>query len=217
MEVNPQIIEAVKNISTDDLALVLAQRPDIRKSDGLVRPAVWQCRAAMGAIPCVDGIVVRKSPIGSYVEGGLIRRATGKFAGKLCLIGGAVAHGESIEHAMRRHFLTDLGVKIGFLTSWRTPIMNQYYPVGPDGNPPTDFSEDPGKHSYASTHLVLLATPTGEIQFGASDYGVEASGFEWVSLDNFPDEDRFAYRMGPIIRMCLRVAGEIYSRRNLLE
>lgn len=186
-------------ISTAELAQVLAKRPDLAevcvRPDGMLDAALWPLRPALGAVACVDGVLVFNDPAHGGIHGGVIRRKTGKFPGKLALVGGVVGKNESIENALRRHFKTDLSLDIGFPLGWDHPVCMRQYAPQVDGINRAQFCWDPGKHSYASTHLVVLA---GEYKpkFGSTDYGgQEAGGIEWFRPDNCPDESEWSYNM----------------------
>lgn len=181
----------LSHVSTRDLARELAARPDlgaIVRQDGLLDSDVWPLRPKLGPVSCVDGVAIRRNEKGR-LEGGIIRRGTGKFAGKLAFIGGVVALFETIEAALRRHWRTDLGIEIDLPLGWDHPVcMRQYAPGDRPG-----FLPDPGKHSYASTHLVFR--DSGAETFGTGIGGQEATGFEWYSRVNCPAEEEWAYGM----------------------
>lgn len=186
------------SISTRQLAEALARRADLEaacvRSDGLLDPLIWPLRVALGAVACVDGIGVRRRASGT-IEGGIIRRATGRFPGKLSFVGGVVAKYESREAALRRHFGTDLGIEIDFLMGPSQPVEAAQYASQVDGENRRGFGHDPGKHSIADTFLVGIAS-TRSMHFGATDYGgQEASGFEWYTIETCPPESDWSYGM----------------------
>jgi ADP-ribose pyrophosphatase YjhB (NUDIX family) len=192
--------KTLAGISTAELAQALATRPDLAevcvRSDGMLDSVFWPLRPALGAIACVDGVAVRFNGKKLAVEGGIIRRKTGKFPNKLALVGGVVGKNESIENALRRHFKTDLGLDIDFPLDWDHPVCMRQYAPQVDGINRYQFCWDPGKHSYASTHAVVVTSDPKKIALGSTDYGgQEAGGVEWYRPDNCPDESEWSYNM----------------------
>jgi ADP-ribose pyrophosphatase YjhB (NUDIX family) len=173
----------------DELLTLPLLRPD-----GLVDPEVWKLRTSLGAIPCVDGVLVRKDNYGLW--GGVIRRQTGRFPNKLALVGGVVGYGESIASAMARHYKTDLGLDVTLPLGWDRPVcMRQYAPDKPQDED-HEFCHDPGKHSYASTHIVKPLGDVSKLSFGTTDLGgQEASGLEWYRIWDAPDDSEWSYDM----------------------
>ena len=186
--------ENLKSYSTEDLILELRSRTLINE-DGLVAPEVYTLLTSLGARPCVDGVALRRNEAGE-LEGSVIRRKSGKFPGKLALVGGNIALKESIEHALRRHYRTDLGVEIEFPIGWdQCAYLAQYAPKQDGANLPA-FSEDPTKHSVASTHIVRITSDLNSLVFGKTTYGgQEAMGLEWYTLKDVPPEGDWSYNM----------------------
>ncbi|MDZ4286120.1 MAG: hypothetical protein U1A23_04270, partial [Candidatus Sungbacteria bacterium] len=102
-------------IATKELIQELNRRTTLMQSNGLLSPDAFRLRAKLGAIVCTDGVPIRMHE--GVLQAGLIRRNTGDYQGKLCLIGGVVALGETLDTALRRHFRTDIGKEISFLDS----------------------------------------------------------------------------------------------------
>jgi len=180
-------------LTTDDLVAQLATR-DLVRSDGLVIPSIWSLRTKLGAIPCVDGIPVEIDNDGN-VRGLVIRRRTGKFPNKLALVGGVVALNESIESAMFRHFKADLNIDIALPLGWDHPVCMRQYAPQIEGENLKDFCHDPGKHSYASTHLVEIVGDKTKIRFGEKIGGTEAMDVEWHNAHSCPHDDQWSYNM----------------------
>lgn len=198
----------LSSVSTRALAEELAGRTDLDtllREDGLLPGTIWPLRKSLGVIACTDSFAVRKTCKG--LEGGVIRRGTGPYAGKFALIGGVVAFGETIEDAIRRHWRTDLGVEIVLPFGWRTPIeIAQYAPQVHGVNRP-EFGDEPTKHAVASTHLVeIVGGDSAVIQYGENDGGQEARELCWFSLENIPANEEWGYDMGSVFRRCMALA-----------
>lgn len=187
--------------STRQLAEILAQRSDLDQlvqPDGRVSGAVWPLRTKLGAVPCVDGVIVKQDPKTGQLLGGVIRRRTGRFPGKLAIVGGVVGLYQSIEDALKFHYKSDLGIDVELPLGWAHPVCMRQYAPQMDGRNRNGFSHDPGKHSYASTHIVTYAgTHDQQVVFGvkSGDNQAEASGLEWYSLDTLPIEGEWSYDM----------------------
>lgn len=200
-----------KNISTKDLARELATRTDLRCPDGLLPSELFNLRTELGAIACTDAIPVRLRD--GIVEGAVIRRGIGEYAGKFAIIGGAIAHGESIEQALRRHFRTDLGAEINWLNSegWRHPIFAvQYKQFDRSTGMDKDFNHETSKHAVVLTYLVTLASET--VRFGSTRYGQEATDIQWFSTATCPPEDEFGYDTRRTFLACLAEAEKIFNK-----
>lgn len=197
----------LSEITTDELAAELALRTDLLEADGLLRPHLFQLRAKLGAITCTDGIPVRKT--NDVIEGGLIRRNIGKYHGKLCIIGGVVALGETLDGALRRHFRADIGKEIIFLDPRGAayPIaVYQYYDHGSSD----DFLPEPTKHAVALTYLVSISD--NDFVFGSSKYGQEALAFEWYSAESCPPAEEFGYDMKNVFLQCLTQVTHLFPK-----
>lgn len=193
-----ELEEFLKGFPAPMIAEILAKRKDLDKCvlpGGMVEGPIWSIRATLGAVACVDGVAVRLNDKGE-VEGGVIRRRTGQFPDKLAYIGGVVGRYESIEAAMRRHWRTDLGLKIELPLGWSHPVCMRQYAPQVDGKNREGFCWDPKKHSYASTHLVVITSDPKNITLGSTAYGgQEASGFEWYTGKNCPPDSEWSYDM----------------------
>lgn len=192
-------------MATEELVRELLHRPDLRKPDGLLEPEFFELREALGAIPCADGIPVRRR--NGIVEGAVIRRGTGAYKGKYAFVGGVIAYGESVETALRRHFYDDLGVAINFLDlqTWHRPVrVVQYAPYDSSGNVPRDFLHDPTRHAVALTYLVTLGGE--DVRFGATAYGQEAEELRWFSTAACPAPEDFGYLLHGLFLDCLAEA-----------
>lgn len=195
----------IDTVSTLELARVLAVRPDLEtllREDGLLPKAIWSLRKSLGVVACADSFAVRRKD--GVWEGGVIRRGTGPYAGKLALIGGVVALGETVEEALRRHWRTDLGVEITLPIGWRTPLEIAQYAPKVNGSNRPDFGDEPTKHALASTHLVeIVGGDSARLHFGENDGGQEACDLCWFSLENIPAYEEWGYDMGPVFRRCM--------------
>lgn len=195
---------SIAEFSTEDLARELVTRPDILRPDGLCNPAVWALRKALGKIVCVDSTAFRFCAHNKFLEVLGIRRKTGPYPSKLCLVGGVIAREESIEEAVRRHWRTDLGCEITLVTPWYQPVcVHQDMPPAPDGSVRPDFNPEPTKWNIGVVHIVRIVG-NQEFQFGSTELGgQEAYGVEWLSLNTLPGESEFAYGFRGIFQCCL--------------
>lgn len=185
-------MKKLNRYSTKELALELQKRGDLINDQGLLTPELWGLLVALGAIPCVDSFAVRINTSGK-TELLAIRRNTGQYTGKFCVVGGVIAMNESIEQAMRRHWTTDLQCEIELLTDWKHPFrMHQGIHPNNGGGIKEEFFPEPSKHSIAPIYAVKLVTePAG---FGSTIHGgQEASGFQWFTKENLPPAEEFAY------------------------
>ena len=193
-------------ITTQELAQELINRTDLVQPNGLLSPDVFTLRAKLGPIICTDGIPVRMHE--GVLQGGLIRRNTGRYRGTLCNIGGTIGLGETIDAALRRHFHTDIGKNITFLDPLGVtqPIgVYQYYGEGLT----KPFLPEPTKHAVALTYLVSIED--GNFIFGSSEYGQEASAFEWHSAPLCPTAEEFGYQMREVFLECLNQATKFFK------
>ncbi|KXK08770.1 MAG: hypothetical protein UZ21_OP11001000322 [Microgenomates bacterium OLB22] len=184
-------------VPTDVLVRELVGRSDLIRQDGLMDPDKWALRPAIGPVACVDAVAIRierADDFGWRVVGGVIRRNTGRYAGKLALIGGVVARYESIGDALTRHWHADLGLDIELPLGWDHPVCMRQYAPQLDGRNRPDFCHDPGKHSYASTHIVTLSEDQ-VVDFRSKIGGQEAIGFEWYDAITCPPESEWGYDM----------------------
>ncbi|MDP3771771.1 MAG: DUF4916 domain-containing protein [bacterium] len=208
-------MDELKNIPTDALARELATRTDLRYQDGLLAPELFHLRTELGAIACTDAVPVRLRD--GIIEGAVIRRGIGEYAGKFAIIGGVIAHGESIEQALRRHFRTDLGVEINWLDpeGWRHPILAvQYKQFDRANGMDKDFNHETSKHAVVFTYLVTIASET--IRFGTTRYGQEATEIQWFSTTTCPPEDEFGYDTHRTFLACLTEAEKVLNKKSPL-
>lgn len=207
------IMSDLNNFGTEELAAELLGREDFLGKDGSIpRQEVYELFEKGIPIMCTDGIAVRQSLDGA-VEAMVIRRNT-LDKGKLCSVGGRIFYGESVEEAVRRHFMDDLGCNIRLLTPWRTPFfVLQTRPIAE--GPKKDFGLEPSKHAVSMYHLVALE---GEPKnFGSTAHGgQEASGIEWFSLKDFPPDDAFGFGQHLPFRQAFIKAEEILKVRGRL-
>lgn len=197
------------SFTNEQFAEELLRRGDLFESPGVLPFELHKLRVEMGPIPCVDGAALRKGENG--YEALAVRRGTGLYKGKLCLVGGGVRLGESIDEALRRHFQTDLGAELVFLSPLEEPAaFFQYYSPNKDMVPKKGFLPEPSKHSFAPVYAVkLLGDPTN---FGATLHGgQEVIGFEWITLDAFPESSEFAYEQDRAFRTVLQKADRLFT------
>lgn len=195
----------LSRVATKELVRELLHRPDLRRLDGLLEPEIFSLRENLGAIPCVDGIPIRRRE--GILEGAVIRRGTGAYKGKYAFVGGVIAYGESVEAALRRHFRDDLGIAINFLDqqTWHRPArVVQYAPYVASGTVPRDFHHEPTRHAVALTYLVMLESE--DIRFGTTAYGQEAEELVWFSTATCPSPEDFGYLLRDVFLDCLAEA-----------
>lgn len=204
--------------TTLELAEALAQRSDLNvlvRPDGMLNTSIWPLRPALGAVACVDSIGIRKNT-SQQIEGGVIRRLTGKFPRKLALVGGVIGLFESVQDAIQRHWQTDLGLEISLPLGWNHPICLAQYASRIESRNRPDFCWDPGKHSYASTHLVKIKSNLNEIRCGTTEYGgQEAAGLEWYQTNNCPPKEEWSYDMQNIFLRALATAKTLAANGTL--
>src|SRR3989344_2190168 len=205
------IMSALNDFGTEELAAELLKRKDFRGAGGRIpHGQVYELFEKGIPIICTDGIAVRHSSDGE-IEAMAIRRNT-LDKGKLCSVGGRIFYGESVEEAVRRHFMSDLGCNIRPLTPWWTPFfVLQTRPIAE--GPKKDFGFEPSKHGVSLYHLVALENePT---KFGSTPYGgQEASGVEWFSLEDFPQDEAFGFGQHLPFRLAFAKAAEILKVRG---
>lgn len=197
--------------STEALAQELAQRPDLFDEGGFLKSQeLFRLRCKLGAVVCVDSIPVRQR--NGVVEAMAVWRKTGPYAGKLCLVGGIVKKGMSLEESVREHFRTDLGADIDFLTPWDRPVtMHQDMPPGTGGILNKDFSPDPTKdHNVTPVYLVTFRDSC--FVFGDSRHGgQEVENIQWFSLETMPSPEKFGYGHDLVFLKGLLYAQKIFS------
>ena len=198
----------LSKFTTEELAKEMIARGDF--FDGqLLKNELYKLSIELGIQPCVDGVAVRKWADGAC-EALAIRRNTGPFAGSLCSVGGRILFEESFECAMRRHFTTDLGVEIAFITPWDKPAaVHQFMRPMADGTILPDFGNDPTRrHDVTIVYIVQLLSEHFTFNKGAHGKQ-EASSVEWFSLKNMPPLEEFGYGQGVYFKKCLEVAKEL--------
>ncbi len=123
-----------------------------------------------------------------------IVRNTGPLKGKFCSVGGRILLEESAESSLRRHFKTDLGTEIAFITPWDRPaFFHQFMRPHEDGNVLPDFGiESERRHAVSVIYLVKI-NEKNMIYGQTASGGQEASGVKWFSEDSMPRDDEFGY------------------------
>lgn len=196
-------------ISTKELAAELISRMDLFDKEGfLSSDELYRLRCKLGTTICVDAVPVRKKSEGA-MEVMAIKRKTGPYAGKFCLIGGILKKDFSIEEGVREHFKNDLGIEIDSITPWNKPIVVcQYQQSSGRESLKDNFLPDPTKdHNIGLVYLVRLKSE--EFVFGATSYGSqEVENVLWFSKDAMPPLEEFGYGQGVIFRECLEQAKE---------
>ena len=181
-------------IDTRTLALELSQRKDLVRSDGWLEPEVFGLRSLLGPMPTADGIPLRRRSRDWRTEIGLIRRNTGPYTGKLCFIGGAVLLNESLEQALRRHFMTDLNARIELFdpSGWERPFRVWPY-YSSNQSIGQESLHNPTRHCVSSTFLVRILNEK-EMAFGSTEVGgQEAREFQWFSFNALPTDEELSY------------------------
>ncbi|MEA1929447.1 MAG: NUDIX hydrolase [Patescibacteria group bacterium] len=201
--------ESLKDVPTGDLARELGSRPDLFLGGGrlLVHP-VFKLREQLGPISCVDGVPARVHA--GRVELMVIRRGTGPCASKLALVGGVIGMGESVEGALRRHFSSDLGVKIDLLTPIESPSVVAQY----SREPREGFLPEPGRdHCIGLTFLVALLDDS--FVFGETEHGgQEVVGVHWFAETDMPVWSEFGYGQDSVCRSIFPIARRLLLGRR---
>jgi ADP-ribose pyrophosphatase YjhB (NUDIX family) len=143
-------------------------------------PSAFSLHKVMGPVVCIDGIPWRRNEDG-VVELMAMRRRTGPFPGKLVLIGGTIAKGESFKDALQRHFRDDFGIEIKM--SDEPLCMTQYR----TGEPDNQWLQDPGKDHVVSP--VYLIHGISKIP----QQSLNGDLVEWFSRDLMPSDSEFGY------------------------
>ncbi|MFZ2513027.1 MAG: hypothetical protein WAW63_01060 [Candidatus Saccharimonadales bacterium] len=193
------------------LAEVLRRPGELVEQDGSLSDPAFKLADTLGIRVCVDGVPARRNPDSEEIELMTIRRNTGPYKGKLCLVGGGVGRvdvggifvPESFEEALRRHFQRDVGLHIELFTSWTTPqyLAQDMRPV--EGNIRPDFTPNPAaRHLVAARFLVRIVSDNDtEAVFGSTRWGgQEASGIEWLTEQSMPSDEDFGYGHGETLR-----------------
>lgn len=202
------------------LGKVLDRQEELITPDGLLGPQAFAVADILGTRFCVDGVPVRRNQQGN-VELMAIRRATGPYAGKLCLVGGGVGRvregdrwvPESVEGALRRHFRTDLGYDIEPVGSWDQPhyLAQDMRPI--DGEVRPGFMPNPAsRHLIAARYLVRLVNEDDGPVYGSTDLGgQEASGVQWFTQAEMPDLSEFGYNHGVTYEAMFGIADRLLN------
>lgn len=204
-------------VSTKELAVQLMGRQDLFSCCGFLNDTeLYQLRCKLGVVICIDSAPVRKRSDG-VIEVMAIKRKTGPYSGKFCLVGGIVKKGDSLEESIRSHFRVDLGVEIDFITPWDKPVcLHQYLRPLADGSFKKDFLPDPTKdHVVAPVYLVKLRSE--KFTFGITSYGGQEVGdVGWFSSENMPPAEKFGYGHNVVFKKCLERAEELFLKNDPL-
>ena len=214
-------------VSTEALLRAALARGDLVGENGYLRGASWDMADELGIRACVDGAPFRLNNDGE-VEAMAIVRNTGRFAGKLCLVGGGVGRvldqetgkwvPETVEHALRSHFRNDLGREIEILSgNWQRPDY-----LAQDMRPDEQGDVQPGfEPNYGSRHLLanrwaVRFTDDKPFTLGETAFGKEAKGVEWftqVEMEGYFSED-FGYGHQNTYRALFEIATPILRARQ---
>ena len=209
----------LQGISVDELLGEIMKRPnELMNEKGFLSKLAFTLADFLAIRVCVDGIPARRSVQGD-VELMAIRRNTGPYAGKLCLIGGGVGKvkkngewmPESVEEALRRHFRTDLGFEIEPLESWDRPsyLAQDMRPI--DGEVKKGFTPNPdSRHLIAARFLIRITNYEEAPTFGSTEVGgQEASGICWFTETEMPPPEEFGYGHHETYRRCFPIADKL--------
>ena len=200
------------------LAEVLRRKGELLTDDGLLTDKSFALADFLGTRVAVDGVAVRHNDK-EQPELMAIRRNTGPYAGKLCLVGGGIGRineagawlPESIDEALKRHFKTDLGYDISPVGSWDAPhyVAQDMRPI--EGVVRPGFMPNPNsRHLLASRYLVTLNNPTERPVFGSTSVGgQEAADIEWFTKSEMPGHDDFGYNHGQTYDHMFNVASKL--------
>jgi ADP-ribose pyrophosphatase YjhB (NUDIX family) len=156
---------------------------NIEDSNEYLSDATYRFVTDIIPIACVDMIPVDNN--GDTVRFGTIIRATGREAGKIALIGGRVQKDEPLNVAMGRHMSVSLG-NDKFSMYPENEIDRPFYIAQYNHAERMDgHLFDPTKHSISMTYLVTIPEPD------LSLVGNEARSFQWIEIDELPDEGAF--------------------------
>lgn len=196
----------LSNIPTEALlAEVLGRQDELLTKEGLLWRQPFALADFLSTRVCVDGIPVRRNHM-DETELMAIRRSSGPYTGKLCLVGGGVGRikengqwmPESFEQAISRHFKTDLGYEVEAIGSWDCPqlVAQDMRPV--NGSVKEGFMPNPNsRHLVAARFLVTIVNESEDPVFGKTELGgQEASGVEWFTESTMPTRDEFGYDHG---------------------
>ncbi len=222
------IVESLlaRQVSTPVLLREAMQRPDLMQLNGYITGASWDMADRLVPRFCVDGAPFRMNDDGE-VEAMAIVRNTGRFAGKLCLVGGGVGQvkdeatdrwvPQSVEEALRDHFRTDLGREITLISgSWHRPdYLAQDMRPDENGNVRPGFQANYGSRHLLANRWAVEFTDDGPFVFGATTVGgQEVAGVEWFTRDQMPPDEAFGYRHDETYRALFEIATPILVARQ---
>lgn len=211
----------LSNVPVDALLEEALRRRDEMVDDkGFLSNGAFGVADHLSTRVCVDGVPVRRNEEGD-IELMAIERQTGPYAGKLALIGGGVGRikengmwvPESVEEAMGRHFMTDLGQKVEPVVSWEHPqlLAQDMRPI--DGEVREGFMPNPAsRHLIAARYLVKITEGEDNPVFGSGAGGQEASGVRWFTQDQMPAADAFGYNHGHTYQSMFPLAENLVAR-----
>lgn len=136
-------------------------------------------------IPCVDIVILRAGESGWEVA--LFIRKTGYEKGKWCIIGGRQRKNEISAQAVQRH-ASEMGVQVKVI-----PPFEANFPAWQYDDP----NQDKTKHSTDSVYPVTISE--GEI----NPEGPEYSKFQWFSIDQLPEDSKWAYHHHKEVQIAL--------------
>jgi ADP-ribose pyrophosphatase YjhB (NUDIX family) len=179
---------------------LLARVNELFEENNKLITEAFALHKAMGPIACIDGIPWRINDKGK-VELMALRRRTGPFPGKLVLIGGTIAKGESLEDALQRHFRDDFGVEVKL--SYSPLCMSQYRKDKPDDR----WMQDPGKeHVVSPVYLV-------QIEGEAPSQSFQGDPIEWFSEDTMPSDENFGYANHRLYRLAFWYLSDFFRKQ----
>lgn len=209
----------LQGIPVDELLEEVMKRPhEMVNERGFLSELSFKLADFLAIRVCVDGIPARRNAQGE-IEFMAIRRNTGPYAGKLCLIGGGVGKvkengiwvPESVEEALRRHFRTDLGFEIEPVESWERPsyLAQDMRPI--DGAVKKGFTPNPdSRHLIAARFLVRITNYETAPVFGKTEVGgQEASGIRWFTEAQMPSPEEFGYGHHRTYQACFPIAEKL--------
>lgn len=144
---------------------------------GWIRPDLWAATQASIPIVCVDVVPVRRDPLGSPVQVGLIRRLGFEDRAVWCHVGGRVLLGESLAEALSRHLRDTLQLDIlPLLGPDPQPLYVQQYFREERPDVPS-AGRDPRKHAVGLSYVVTLEGTPSPVRGG------EALEFSWFNVE----------------------------------
>lgn len=193
----------LQKISVDELLGEVMRRPhELMNEKGFLSKMAFALADFLAIRVCVDGIAARRNDR-REIELMAILRNTGPYAGKFCLVGGGIGRvkedgtfvPESVEEALRRHFMTDLGFVIRPVESWTRPsyLAQDMRPV--EGVVKKGFTPNPdSRHLIALRYLVEIVNYERAPIFGRTEVGgQEAASIHWFTAATMPAPESFGY------------------------